>query len=160
MSFAERIAEALAGTQSIAVVGDSARDDLYRYGVAWGFRLASVNAANLASFGEGHELWGSKSRCHWLLVVENCEMVGPDQEDNLLDLLFDGAPSLPANTLIAAHFGASCTLAEMLNDENVPVSYLEMTSSEMAEAAASAPAVSHPIAGDDPDDLSSIPLAA
>lgn len=163
MSFAERIAEALAGTQSIAVVGDGARDDLYGASVAWGFRLASLKAADLATFGEGHELWGSKSRCHWLLVIENCETLDADQEDNLLDLLFDGCSALPANTLIAAHFSAACTLSEMLNDEHVPISHLQMTRSEMLEAAAAKigkPTISPPIAGANPDDLRGIPLAA
>lgn len=136
MSFADRIAEALASTNSIALVGDDVRDELYQFAVAWGFRLASVKAEDLATFGEGHELWGSKSRAHWLLMIEDCDSLAPEQEDNLLDLLFDGAPALPEHTLIAAHFTSDCHLASMLNDENVPISFLAKSASDNPAGAA------------------------
>ena len=161
--FVERIAEALAGTQTIAIVGDEARDDLYNSAISWGFRLASLKAADLPTFGEGHALWGSKSRAHWLLVIEDTQLLDQSLEDTLLDLAFDGCPGLPANTLIAVHFSTPCVLSEMLSDPMVPIAYLEKTRSEAISEIATrhgVPTVSINIAQQELSDLRGISLAA
>lgn len=125
MTLEKQIEAALLGDRSLVVVGDQAKAILYAEAVAVGYNLMTIQAADLPTFGQGHPLWNSTSKAHWLLVVEACEAVaGTPSEDTLLDLLFDGAAALPANTMIAAHFGARCFLSDMLNDPNVPVAYI------------------------------------
>lgn len=161
--FSERIAEALAGTQSIAIVGDDARDMLYASAATWGFQLASMNLDDIASLENGHPHCDPTSKGHWLLVVESADAVRHDLEDMLLDLVFDGCRALPANTLIAVHFSKYCDLSEALSDEDVPITYLEMETAELPGAQLlSAPiaTITPKIARVTPTELHSIPLAA
>ncbi|AXK43966.1 hypothetical protein [Erythrobacter aureus] len=125
MLIGDHLAEALAGTQAIALVGDEMRDALYSRAVEWGFQLSSLDARELATFGEGHRLWGLKSRAHYLLVIENAEAVSGELEEVLLDMMFDGCHALPDNTLIAVHFASETNLSQALDDEAVPVSFLK-----------------------------------
>lgn len=161
---AERISEALAATQSIAVVGDDVRDILYRVASDWGFLLQSVNAQELAILGEGHPLWGSKSKANWLFVIEDAHLLANDDEETLLDLMFDGCHSLPENTLIAAHFGHACALSEALADTMVPITHIEArTRSETMEAPTcimNLPLIDIPISRNNPTDLPTQALAA
>src|SRR3546814_19191659 len=114
--FSERIAEALAGTQSIAIVGDTAKDMLYASAVSWGFQLISANASEIATFEQNQTASFSKSAGHWLVVLEGADLMENDHEDTLLDLFFDGSATLTANTLIAVHFSQYCDISEALLD--------------------------------------------
>lgn len=156
--FAERIAEALAGTQPIAIVGDAARDALYASAATWGFQLASVSATEIATFEESHPLCLNPSSGSWILMIEGAELVEAGLEDALLDLVFDGCASLPTGTLIAVHFSKYSDLSEALSDEDVPVTYLEMDTDELKAGLGAKTA--NLITRRMPADLTSIPLAA
>ena len=161
--FSERIAEALAGTQPIAIVGDDARDMLYASAATWGFQLASANLNDIAGLGNGHPHCDPTSKGHWLLVIEGADAVRDDLEDLLLDLVFDGCDAMPANTLIAVHFSKYCDLSEALSDEDVPITYLEMETEELPGAhllPAPIATITPKITRFQPTDLSSIRLAA
>src|SRR5690606_37427388 len=92
-----------------------------------------IKATELATFGEGHPLWKSKSNAHWLLMIEGAQQLDADLEDVLLDLAFDGCSALPANTLIAVHFASDTTLSDALDDPAVPITVLKKSHSEMLE---------------------------
>ncbi len=134
MMIGDHLAEALAGTQAIALVGDEMRDALYSRAVEWGFQLSSLEASNIAGFGEGHRLWNLRSRAHHLLVIENAEAVSGELEEVLLDLVFDGCHALPENTLIAVHFASETNLSQALDDVAVPVSFLKAPEGSFPEA--------------------------
>src|SRR3546814_3798553 len=89
--FSERIAEALAGTQSIAIVGDTAKDMLYASAVSWGFQLISANASEIATFEHNQTASFSKSAGHLLVVLAGATLMENDHEDTLLELLVDGS---------------------------------------------------------------------
>src|SRR3546814_21077096 len=91
-----------------------------------GFQLSSANASEIANVEQNQPASVSKSAGHWLVVREGADLMENDHEDTLLDLLFDGSATLPANTLIAVHFSKYCDLSEALSDEDVPITYLEM----------------------------------
>lgn len=160
MSFADRIADALAGTQAIAIVGDPARDEVLRTAACLGYEIITTKA--IAQLG-GDELSGLKAPDQSLLLIEDAHLITDDLEDELLDLMFDGSRTLPSGTLIAVHFSAACALSEALSDEDVPITYLEMDSMEeraLIGAANPLAVLTHKITRLKPADLRSIPLAA
>src|SRR3546814_10667816 len=105
--FSERIAEALAGTQSIAIVGDTAKDMLYASAVRWGFQLISANASEIATFEQNQTAFYSMSAWHWPVVLDGADLMENAKEDTVHDLLFDGSETLSDNTLIAGQFARS-----------------------------------------------------
>src|SRR3546814_12236119 len=94
--------------------------------VSWGFQLISANASEIATFEQNQTASFSKSAGHWLAVLEGADLMENDHEDTLLDLLFDGSGTLPANTLIAVHFSKYCDTSEALSVEDVQITNLEM----------------------------------
>src|SRR3546814_17082963 len=106
--------------------------------------------------------WSSdvcSSDLHWLVVLEGADLIENDHEDTLLDLLFDGSATLPANTLIAVHFSKYCDLSEALSDEDVPITYLEMDPPAEGIALVNAASILPEIFRRAPIDQTSIPLA-
>lgn len=161
--FSEKIAEALAGTQPIAIVGDTARDALYSAAATWGFQLASASASEIAMFADTHPILQCNSSGSWILVIEGADTIGADLEDMVLDLVFDGSPGLPANTLIAVHFSKYCEMSEALSDDDVPITYLEMDTADdgpCSDEIKACEAISSPIYRQAPTDKSSVQLAA
>lgn len=131
--FSERIVEALVDTQPIALVGDATRNEVYRMAAKLGFQIANLKIKDGFAIEKAHPLCTPKSACHWLFMIEGAEDLDIERENALLDLLFDGSPDLPKNTLVAAHFARACSLSEALSDPDVPAHYLELDPSEKAE---------------------------
>lgn len=107
-------------------------DGLFAAATGLGMRLARIDASAVASLDDAAP-WDSRSAAHWLIVVEGCEHAAstaglPDDaprqgEDLLLDLAFDGHPSLPAARTVVLAFGTPTDLSEALADDACPCAF-------------------------------------
>lgn len=138
MSFERLIAETLAGDLPIVMVGsrEAAIDPLVATAEGLAMRVHRVDAAAYVA-GAALDL-PRRSTAPWLVVVEGCGDVPSLNEDPLLDLAFDGDPSLPANAVVALCFDEPTELSESLADDAIPCVLLspDMRAPSIAERVA------------------------
>lgn len=120
MSFERLIAETLAGDLPIVMVGsrEAAVDPMIATAQSLAMRVLRVDAAEYVA-GAALDL-PRRSTSPWLVVLENCGTVTEGSDDALLDLAFDGDPTLPANAIVALCFDEPCELSESLADDAIP----------------------------------------
>ena len=107
-------------------------DGLFAAATGLGMRLARVDASAIASLDDAAP-WDRRSAAHWLIVVDGCERAAPtgglpedaprQGEDLLLDLAFDGHPSLPAARTVVLAFAEPTDLSDALADDACPCAF-------------------------------------
>jgi hypothetical protein len=139
MSFERLVAETLAGPLPIVMVGSRADavDPMVAVAEGLGMRIHRIDAAAYVT-GSALDL-PSRSTAPWLVVVDACDAVADGADDPLLDLAFDGDPTLPANAIVALCFEEPCELSDSLADDAIPCVLLspDMRAPSIAEQVAS-----------------------
>lgn len=134
MTFAVLIADALESGSFVALVGgdapsidlvESISEDLHR-------RTVRIDAMALVD-AKTSDLPPRASKAGWVLIVENCEKVpatgtaeagGREPEDVLLDLAFDGDPTLPDDCVVMLCFARPTRLSDALAEDEIPCTVL------------------------------------
>jgi hypothetical protein len=178
MTFATLIADALESGSFVALVGadapsidlvESISEDLHR-------RTVRIDAMALID-AEVSDLPPRGSKGGWVLIVENCEKVPAtgtaeaadrEPEDLLLDLAFDGDPTLPDDCVVMLCFAGPTSLSDALAEDEIPCTVLSPdmvvetvpSRTEVMAKALGVPVVTVQMSKTDAKDLIGLPEAA
>ena len=178
MTFAVLIADALESGSFVALVGadapsidliESISEDLHR-------RTVRIDAMALLD-AKTSDLPPRASKSGWVLIVEDCEKVpatgtaeadGREPEDVLLDLAFDGDPTLPDDCVVVLCFARPTQLSDALAEDEIPCTVLSPdmrietgpSRTEVMAKALGVPVVTVHMSKTDAKDLIGLPAAA
>lgn len=128
----QQLTDALEARQPIVLVGDAA--PLLSFAAAKGLLVVDID---VDAIGNPKPISNARyARNPVLVVVSRCETVATDSTDEflLLDMAFDGHPSLPADHVVVLHFSTPTELSEAFADEAIPCAFIGVDQTEALES--------------------------
>lgn len=128
----QQLTQALDAREPIILVGDEA--PLLTFAASMGLTLVDMDIDGIGDPKPVANMRGSSKPV--LVIVNGCETVevGSMNEFLLLDMAFDGHPSLPAEHVVVLRFATPTELSEAFADEAIPCAFIAIDPTPACES--------------------------